>query len=72
MIDTGKVLTPEQIDQVKAEMNRPVLLMSGGHRIGGDDTPQTMVHRFALANGLPEVSGYYGADLSTGKIYQAD
>lgn len=72
MKDTGKVLTPEQIEAVKAELHRPVLLMSGGHRIGGDDTPQTLVQRFALANGLPEIIGFYGADLATGKIYEAD
>lgn len=69
MKDTGVKLTPEQIEEVKANMNRPVMYLSGGQRMGGDETPQQMVHRFALANGLPEVSGYYGANLATGQIF---
>jgi hypothetical protein len=70
MRDTGKKLTAEQIEAVKANINRPVMFLSGGHRIGGDETPQQQVHRFALANGLPEITGYYGADLSDGTIYE--
>jgi hypothetical protein len=69
MRDTGKKLTSEQIEAVKANQNRPVMFLTGGHRIGGDETPQQQVHRFALAAGLPEVSGYYGADLKDGTIY---
>lgn len=69
MRDTGKKLTPDQIEAVKANMARPVMFISGGQRIGGDETPQQQVHRFALELGLPEVSGYYGADLQTGTIY---
>lgn len=69
MKDTGKKLTPEEIEEVKSNMNRPVMYITGGHRIGGDETPQQQVHRLALAKGLPEVSGYYGADLRDGTIW---
>jgi hypothetical protein len=70
LIDTGKKLTAEQAEHVRENIKRPVLYMSGGHRIGGDETPQQMVHRFALANGLPDFPGYYGADLRNGTIYK--
>lgn len=70
MEDTGKKLTPEQIQAVKENQARPVMYITGGHRIGGDEGPQEMVHRFALQNGLPEITGFYGADLSTGTIYK--
>ncbi len=70
MKDTGKKLTEEQIKEVKENLNRPVMFLSGGERMGGDETPQQQVHRFALSLGLPEVSGYYGADLNTGVIYE--
>lgn len=72
MKDTGYKLTTDEIQAVKENVNRPVLYITGGHRIGGDETPQQQVHKFALAKGLPEVSGYYGADLSTGTIYAED
>jgi len=68
--DTGKKLSKEQIESIKANMNRPVMFLSGGRRMGGDETPQQEVHRYALAAGLPEITGYYGADLRTGKIYE--
>lgn len=69
LIDTGKRLTAGMIAAVRANMKRPVLYISGGHRIGGDETPQQQVHRFALELGLPEISGYYGASLDDGTIY---
>lgn len=71
MKDTGKRLTAEQIESVKENLNRPVMFLSGGQRIGGDETAQQEIHRYALAYGLPEISGYYGADLKTGIIYEA-
>lgn len=70
MIDTGKKLSAEQIQAVKDNMARPVMYLSGGARMGGDETPQQQVHRFALDSGLPEIPGYYGADLRDGTIYQ--
>lgn len=69
MKDTGKTLAPEQIQAVKDNINRPVMYITGGARMGGDETPQQQVHRFALESGLPEIEGYYGADLRDGKIY---
>ena len=71
MKDTGKKLTAEQIAAVKANVDRPVMYLSGGARMGGDETPQQQVHRFALASGLPEIAGYYGADLRDGTIYES-
>jgi hypothetical protein len=32
---------------------------------------QEMVHRFALRHGLPEIPGYYGADLQTGELIES-
>lgn len=40
MRDTGVKLTAEQIEQVKANMNRPVMYLSGGERMGGNESPQ--------------------------------
>ncbi len=71
MIDTGKKLTVEEIQSVKNNLNRPVMYISGGIRIGGDETPQQQVHRFALAKGLPEITGFYGASLEDGRIYSS-
>lgn len=72
MRNTGKKLTAEQIAAVKTNMATPVMYISGGQRMGSDETPQQQVHRFALENGLPEVAGFYGADLRDGTIYEAD
>lgn len=72
MRDTGKKLTAEQIQAVKDNLNRPVMYITGGQRMGGDETPQQQVHKFALATGLPEIAGFYGADLKTGIIYNVD
>lgn len=70
MKDTGKKLTAEQIQIVKDKMNTPVMFLSGGVPIGGPESPQQLVHKFALAAGLPEISGYYGADLRDGTIFK--
>lgn len=71
MIDTGKKLTSEQIEAVKTNQAQPVMYLSGGERMGGDETPQQQVHRFALELGLPEIPGFYGADLRDGTIYRS-
>lgn len=68
MIDTGKKLTTEQITKVKEAMSAPLMYLSGGQRMYA--SAQETVHRFALENGLPEIPGYYGADLRTGTIYK--
>lgn len=70
MKDTGKKLTYEQIQIVKDKLNTPVMYLSGGEPIGGRETPQQLVHKFARGAGLPEISGYYGADLRDGTIYE--
>lgn len=66
MIDTGKKLTEEQIQSVKATLNTPLIAI----HTGMPESPQEQVHRYALAAGLPEISGHYGADLRTGTIYR--
>ncbi len=61
---TGIKLTTEQIEAVTKAQHTPLM------KIGGQwpESPKERVHRFALANGLPEIPGYYGADLETGEI----
>lgn len=62
----GVFATPEQIKNIKAAANAPVMYLSGGTPIGGD--PVKMAHQAAIAHGLPEIPGYYGIDLSTGEF----
>jgi hypothetical protein len=62
----GVFATPEQIAHIKACASAPVIYLSGGTPIGGD--PAKEAHRAALAQGLPEIPGYYGIDLSTGEF----
>ena len=35
------------------------------------ESPQVVAHRYALAHGLPEISGYYGIDLRNGEFIKA-
>lgn len=72
MKNTGKKLTQAQIEAVLANLNRPAMYISGGQLMGGDETPSQQVHKFAIENGLPEIPGFYGADLKTGIIYEVD
>lgn len=64
MTDTGYKLTPEEIESVKSALNTPLIML----HLGMPESAQERVHRFALAKGLPEIKGYYGADLSDGRI----
>ena len=57
---TGIKASPEALAKIKAEIHRPVIFISGGHRIGGEQTPQQVCHAEALKAGLPEITGYYG------------
>ena len=55
-----------------AEMKRPRPAMIFGHDDSGNpvgfESAIEACHRFALAHGLPDHSGYYGCDLSTGEF----
>ena len=64
---TGKFLTQEEIKSVTAALNTPYIIVGGMP----PPSPQKLVHSMALAKGLPEIPGYYGADLSTGEIVEA-
>lgn len=63
----GVTLTPEEIKSVKTALATPVIAPGGVW----PESPQKMVHRMALAHGLPEIPGYYGADLKTGEILKS-
>ena len=68
MNSTGKFLTAEEIAAVRATLGAPLLIaIHCGMPLY--DSPQQAVHKFALAKGLPEIDGYYGADLRTGEIF---
>jgi hypothetical protein len=62
----GVFATPEQIQSIKACASAPVMYLSGGTPMGGDPVKET--HRAALAQGLPEIPGYYGIDLRNGEF----
>jgi hypothetical protein len=61
MRGTGVYATDDQIEQMKAAMNMPAIMVGGVT----PRTPQQVCHAIALENGLPEIEGYYGCDLST-------
>ena len=67
MTSTGKTLTKAQIDSLKSAMNTPMLALQCG------PTPSALelVQDYARLAGLPEIPGYYGADLVTGDIVTA-
>ena len=44
------------------------MYLSGGQPMSN---PAKEAHRFALAHGLPEITGYYGCDLRTGEFVKA-
>jgi hypothetical protein len=62
----GVFATPEQIQRIKDAANAPVMFLSGGKPMF--DSPLEETHRAALAQGLPEIPGYYGIDLRNGEF----
>jgi len=62
----GVFATPDQIRDIKACVNAPVMYLSGGKPMFDD--PLEAAHKAALAQGLPEIPGYYGIDLSNGEF----
>ena len=67
MKSTGKFLTADEIESVKRTMNTPLIAI----HTGMPQSPKQRVHAYALAKGLPEIPGYYGASLETGEIFEA-
>lgn len=64
MIRTKVFATPEEIESIKTTASLPVIMI-------GKSFPETALehaHRCALQHGLPEISGYYGIDLTTGEF----
>ena len=61
MRSLGVFATAEEVDHLKRVLNMPYIVIGG-----------VATHRIALAHGLPEIPGYYGCDLRTGELVQAD
>ena len=60
---TGVFATKEEVAEMKAEHAKPAA------RIGGVwPEPERLMHRLALAHGLPEIHGFYGCDFRDGEF----
>ena len=57
IIGTGKFATKEEVEDCFRP--RRVMFLPGGIPFE-KETAQQAVHRYALAHGLPEITGYYG------------
>lgn len=64
MTRTGVFATPEEVVILKAAASAPLIMLQAGM----PESPQKKAHRYALAHGLPEITGYYGIDLRTGEF----
>ncbi len=72
----GIFATPEEIAYIKHCQSMPVMAFTNHappgpgvpHAIPMCESPVQAAHRAALAHGLPEISGYYGIDLSNGEF----
>jgi hypothetical protein len=79
VIRTKVFATPEEIVYIKQLQNAPVIGITNPEPPGPGvpavipafESPLEACHRYALAHGLPEVSGYYGIDLNTREFLQA-
>ena len=60
--------TQEEIEDLKTSLKVSGMCLSGGQPMSN---PAEEAHRFALAHGLPEITGYYGCDLRTGEFVKA-
>lgn len=61
---TGVFATAVQVEEVKRAATTPLIAL----HLGMPETPLQVAHRCALAQGLPEIQGYYGIDLSNGEF----
>ena len=57
LVGTGVFATKEEVED--AFRPRRVMYLSGGIPFERETAQQT-VHRYAIAHGLPEITGYYG------------
>lgn len=64
---TGVFATAEEIANIKAAVNTPVMMIGGVM----PQSAQQVAHAYARAHGLPEVPGYYGIDLTNGEFVSA-
>jgi hypothetical protein len=64
---TGIHATIAQKERMRAAMNMPAILVGGTL----PRSPQQVAHACALEQGLPEIEGYYGCDLSTGEFVRS-
>lgn len=67
MTGTGVFLTDEEVVRVRSAASMPYIIVGGM----APQSPQQVVHNIALAKGLPEITGYYGANLKTKEIVTA-
>lgn len=68
MTRTNVFATAEQLTNLNAVAKpQPAITLN----IPTGSTALQLAHKYALQNGLPEVSGYYGCDLETGEFVSA-
>jgi hypothetical protein len=67
MTKTGVFATADEIENLKAAVKAPLIALN----YGMPASPASIAHSYAIAHGLPEVSGYYGIDLQTGEFVSA-
>jgi hypothetical protein len=67
MTRTGVFADAKEIASIKNAAAMPLIALNAGM----PPSPREVAHRIALAHGLPEVSGYYGIDLTTGEFLKA-
>ena len=76
----GVFATAEEITHIKHCQSMPLMAMTNPAAPGPGvptvvpmfETPLEAAHRAALAHNLPEISGYYGIDLSNGEFVEAE
>ena len=64
---TGVGATDDEEKQMRARRPLPMLAA----RFGPRPEPHELIHSFALAHGLPEVSGFYGYDFEERQFIKA-
>ncbi len=80
---TGTFLNTEQIKEVgeayRTAQNTPMIALSSAQALSGNDfasrawkTFHRLLYDYALAEGLPEIQGWYGLDIETGEVLGPD
>jgi hypothetical protein len=65
----GVFATGEQVRRIQAALNSPAMFLSGGQPTF--DSAVERCYAFAIEQGLPEIPGFYGIDLTTGEFISA-